>query len=299
MIGKVLKCGMTLFGSRKLTQSFSDLIRPKLSNIDDVRSIIGNAFPKKILELDSSTQAYLENEVLRRGDDGLLEHIIDYSEQQSKRDKRLFGVHALAVGVQYRRLFKLIGRCGTARANAEQIYKTYGSPTARRRLEEDAGKYAGLDRDWKVLVWISAPDMRLKAAGVLVNDGHRVTRLVDLDGAGSKRGQEIYEAHRALWAISVFTHPSVTREQRAVVLARLGESLGGIKWDNLSEQPSVARLAAANAGKILKLPRQDEDNLALEAEGIAARGGGGTYNDLVRQVHQIAEARLPKNDEVP
>lgn len=298
MIGKSLEMWHDSVWLKKAEQEFSDVIKSKSSNIDEARNLISAVNSKKVAELDRSTREYMENEVLRRGDDGLLEHLIDYSEQRTRQDKRLFGVYSLTGGVLYRRLFKLIGR-STARANAGRIYETHGSPAARRQLEEDAGKYAGLDHDWKVLVWIPAPDMRLKAAEVLVDDGHRVSRLVDLDSTGSNRGREIYEAHKALWAISVFVHPTVSHEQRAVVLARLGESLGGIKWDNLREQPSVARLAAANAGKLLKLPREDEDDLALETEGIAARAGGDTYQHLVRQVQQIAEARTQKNDEIP
>lgn len=297
MIGKSLEMWHDSIWLRQAHSDMPDVIG-RVSDIDRARALIENSNPEKLKELDEGARGHLESEVLRRGDDGLLEHIIDYSEPKVRTNKRLYGVHSLASGVMYRSLFKLIGHCHNARANAHQIYKTFGSPGGRRRLEEEAGRYAGLDHDWKVLVWIPSPDMRLKAAQVLVDDGHKVAKLVDLDSAGSNRGREIYESHKALWAISVFVHPSVTREQRAVVLARIGEALGGVTWDNLKEHPPVARIAAANVGRALKLPRADEENLALEIAGIAARGGGATYKDLVRQVHSIAEARLSTTEGV-
>jgi hypothetical protein len=298
MIGKSLEMWHDAIWLRQAQEDFPEIVG-RGSDIDKVRSLIASKKPEAASILDFSTREYLESEALRRGDDGLLERIFDYSEGQSKSNKRLFGVYSLTSGVLYRRLFKLVGCCHNARANAHQIYKAHGSPDARRRLEEGAGKYAGLDHDWKVLVWIPAPDMRLKAAEVLVDDGHKVSKLVDLDSAGSNRGREIYESHKALWAVSVFVHPSVSREQRAVVLARIGERLGGIRWDNLREHPSVARLAAANVGKELQLPRADEEELALEIEGIAARGGGGTYKDLIRQVRDIAKDRFGQVDGAP
>jgi HD superfamily phosphohydrolase len=266
------------------------------SDLDRLRDQIEKSSRDTLRDIDVSTRNRMEEELLRRGDDGLLEHLLDFSKEGAKTDKRLFGVQSLTAGLLYRQLFKLIGHCRSARSNAEQIYKTHGSPADRRRLEEDAGRYAGLDHDWKVLVWIPAPGMRLKAAEVLVDDGHKVSRLVDLDSTRTNRGREIYESHKALWGVSVFVHPSVPPDQRSVLLARLGERLGGITWDNCREQPSVVRLAVANVGKRRQLPRAEEDELVREVEGLAARGGGRTYQDLIQQVNEIAEARLPKSD---
>jgi HD superfamily phosphohydrolase len=291
MVGKGLEMWHDAMWIEEAKRAYPNIVNQSLSDIDAVRTIVHESNGPKPEELDSIVRSRIETEVLRRGDDGLLEHLLDFSERSARQDKRLFGVQTLAGGLLYRRLFKLVGRCRSARSNASQIYAIHGSPDSRRKLEEDAGKYAGLDNDWKVLVWIPAPEMRLKAAEVLVDDGHKVTRLVDLDSTGPNRGREIYESHKALWAVTVFVHPTVTTEQRDVVLARLGQKLGGIKWDNLAAQPSVARLAAANVGRAKRLPRHDEEVLALEADGIAARGGGGTYQELVRQVAQIADAR--------
>lgn len=294
MVGKALEMWHDAIWIEEAKRTCQDIVAPAVSNIDEARELVRRSASPKAVEIDSAARNHVETEVLRRGDDGLLEHLLDFSEKLARHDKRIFGVQTLASGVLYRRLFKLIGRCRSARPNAEQIYRLHGSPAGRRQLEEDAGKYAGLDHDWKVLVWIPAPEMRLKAAEVLVDDGDKVTRLVDLDSTGPNRGREIYESHKALWAITVFVHPTVSAEQRDVMLARLAQKLGGIRWDNLRQQPSVARLAAANVGGQKKLSRQDEEVLAREAEGIAARGGGATYQDLVRQVTQIAEAHSGK-----
>jgi HD superfamily phosphohydrolase len=298
MVGKSLEMWHDAIWLEEATRKCPEILKKPVSDIDEARKLVEQSDPQKLNGIDAAVSERVETEVLRRGDEGLLEHLLDFAEKQARQNKRLFGVQSLTTGLLYRRLFKLTGRCRSARSNAGQIYEAHGSPASRRRLEQDAGKYAGLDHDWKVLVWIPAPEMRLKAAEVLVDDGNKVCRLVDLDSAGPNRGREIYDSHKALWAISVFVHPSVSAEQRAVVLARLGDKLGGIRWDNLQEQPSISRLAAANVGRARKLSRHDEDVLAQEAEGIAARRGGKTYQDLVRQVSQVADARFPKSGKI-
>lgn len=294
MVGKALEMWHDALWLEEAERLCPGVLPAAQSDIDEARQLVQQADSKKPTEISAAAQGRVETEVLRRGDDGLLEHLLDFTEKTGRQDKRLSGVQSLASGVLYRRLFKPIGRCRGARSNAKQIYELFGSPDARRQLEQEAGRYAGLDNDWKVLVWIPAPEMRLKAAEVLVDDGQKVSRLVDLDGAGQNRGREIYESHKALWAVTVFVHPTVPAEQRQVLLARLGQKLGGISWDNFREQPSVARLAAAHVGRSRRLSREHEETLALEVAGIAARSGKETYQDLVRQVGQLADIRWPK-----
>lgn len=298
MVGKALEMWNDATWIQEAASKCPKLVKLPVADIDELRSVINKGDPSKLAEIDSATRTRLETELLRRGDDGLIEHLLYCAEDGASQDSRLAGVVSLTSGLLYRRLFKPIGRCRSARSNAEVIYRTHGSPSARRRLERDAAKYAGLDHAWKVLVWIPAPSMRLKAAEVLVDDGNKVCPLVELDSVGPNRGREIYESHKALWAISVFVHPTVSSEQRAVLLARLGERLGGIKWDNLREQPSLARLAAARVGAVRKLPRLDEDRLAAEAAGISARGAGESFEDLIREVETYAEAIWPRSQKV-
>ena len=299
MVGKAIEMWHDVMWIQEAARTCPKIVKPPIADIDDLRKSIMESDPSMVTIIDLATRDRVESDLLRRGDDGLLEHLLYYAEEHAQQDKRLSAILSLTRGLLYRRLFKLIGRCRSARSNADVIYDTHGSPTERRQLERDASQYAGLDNSWKVLVWIPAPEMRLKAAEVLVDDGNKVSPLVDLDSAGANRGREIYESHKALWGITVFVHPSVSNEQRTVLLARLSEKLGGVQWDNLREQPSVTRLAAAKVGEQRKLPRVDEDKLALEAEGLAARSGGKTFQDLVRMVDQVADSRWPKGEKAP
>lgn len=298
MVGKALEMWRDAIWIQEAARTCPQIVKLPVAEIDDLREEIMESDPSMVTTIDEATRDCLEAELLRRGDDGLLEHLLYYAEESASQDKRFVAVQSLTGGLLYRRLFKLAGNCRSARSNAKDIYKDYGSPSARRQLERGASKYAGLDHAWKVLVWLPAPEMRMKAAEVLVDDGYTVCPLFELDRVGANRGREIYESHKALWSISVFVHPSVSDEQRTVMLARLAEKLGGVKWDNLREQPLVARLAAAKVGAERKLPRADEDMLAREAEGLAARKGGETFQDLVREVDQVAEARWPKGEKV-
>ncbi len=296
MVGKALEMWSDATWIAEALKIHPDLVKASVADIDETRRAITGSAPSTVADIDRATRDRLEAELLRHGDDGLLEHLLYSAEKESSTDKRLAGVVSLTTGLLYRKLFKRSGLCRSARPNAARIYKTHGSPAARRRLEREAAKYAGLDHSWQVLVWIPDPDMRLKAAEVLVDDARTVCPLVDLDNVGSNRGREIYESHKALWAVSVFVHPSVSPERRSVLLGRLSERIGGIKWDNLKDQPSVTRLAAYRVGAERKLARVDENMLAEQAEGLAARKGGATFEDLVRELHQVAEMRWSKGE---
>jgi hypothetical protein len=134
-------------------------------------------------------------------------------------------VATLAADLRDRRLFKKAAQVKGARA-AKELYEKYSSPAVRRRLEHDAAEYAEIVEDWKVVLWLPNPDMRLKQAEVLVDHGGGVARLVDY----SQRGKEIYDDHKALWSVWVFVHPDVRPEARKWVLASLSEAMQ-LRWD--------------------------------------------------------------------
>ena len=98
------------------------------------------------------------------------------------------------------------------------------------------------------MLWIPDPEMRLKLAELLVDDGQGIAQFRDTVALGS----EIYEAHKALWTVSVFVHPTATVSQTQAALAKLGKEMG-ISWDayrdRLGPNPDVApeHLAAVKA----------------------------------------------------
>jgi hypothetical protein len=87
--------------------------------------------------------------------------------------------------------------------------------------------------------------MRLKLAEMLVDHGQGIAKFVDY----SPQGSEIYNAHKALWTVSLYGHPRLTETQRRAALVRLAP-LMGVCWDRyldrLGPEPSewTTRLAA-------------------------------------------------------
>ena len=188
----------------------------------------------------------MESQVLRWGDDGLLEYLLDEAGRHPEND-RWEGLARIASDLQRRKLFKPIGTY-SRRAMASSLYMDFGSREARAAVEEDAATYAGAELGWMVALWIPDPAMRFKAAEVLVDDGGE-TEIVDLeawDGERGHRGSEIIESHHGLWAVRVYADSSLTDEQRDVVLDRLQSKLGINGWNG--SHRTRAELAAERVG---------------------------------------------------
>ena len=233
------------------------------------------------LESESGSDAAIgaiESQMLRRGDDGLLEHLLDEAEQRPE-DSRWRGIGEIASQLQSRRLFKLAG-VYRRRAKATDLYKAHGTPAARAELERDAARYAGAEHGWMVAVWIPDPNMRFKPAGVLVDDGNE-TEIVDLaawDLENGRRGSEIIESHLGLWAVRVYVDSRLSKEQRAVVLARLQAKLGINGWDG--ESRTLARIAAERVCAEKQLPATALTELTESAEPLST--SHQTFEDLVQ-----------------
>jgi HD superfamily phosphohydrolase len=175
----------------------------------------------------------LEQLLLTHGDEGVLERLVDASgtggfETAAKLARMLLD----------RNLFKPAANAMRPAA-AAGLYEKFGSLPERRRLEEAACEHAGIKEDWHLVLWVPDPDMRLKLAELLVDDGNGIAQFKDVVPHGS----EIYEAHKELWTVSVFTHPTVTIGQRRAALAKLATMLG-ISWDtygaDLGPDPDLA-----------------------------------------------------------
>ena len=100
----------------------------------------------------------IERQVLRRGDDGLLEHMLDKAEDHPD-DRQWQGVAQIVSQIQRRRLFKRIGSYAN-RAMANNLYKSFKTAEARAEAERDAADFAGVESDWMVALWVPDPEMR-------------------------------------------------------------------------------------------------------------------------------------------
>lgn len=236
---------------------------------------------------EDAAQALMEEQMLLRSDDGLLEYLIDEAGDHPD-DGRWRGILRLATQLQQRRLFKPIGSC-TDRRLASEIYARFKSPEARRQLEEDAADYAGAEHGWMVAVWVPDPRMRFKPAEVLVEDGTGTTilPLSEWDKGNGSRGQEILQSHVDLWAIRAFADARLTSEQREVVLARLAQGLGINSWDH--RQRSLARIAAERVAYEQQLPINRLEELVVAAEALANEQP--TFADLVEALVSLTEER--------
>jgi HD superfamily phosphohydrolase len=211
----------------------------------------------------------LEKVFLEHGDDGVLEHVAvpETSEFEDASE--------LAAMLLDRTLYKPAAEAMRPAA-IDGLFKEFGSSQQRRLLEQAAAAHAELEHDWHVVLWIPDPDMRLKLAELLVDDGKGITQFKDT----STRGSDIYAAHKELWTISVFVHPRVTLSQTRAILAKLANKMG-VSWDmyrkELGPDPDVAPQHLA-AVKACDMKHADERvgelvKRASSPEKLAARGG--------------------------
>jgi HD superfamily phosphohydrolase len=210
-----------------------------------------------------------------RGDDGLLEYLRELplaarSDQVRHRDtKRRAAVSNLAAAVETRTLYKRIARQSHVRKDRLEFFEEHGYPDARRRLERRAAEFAEIEPAWHILVWLPRPDMRLKVAGVLVDDGHEIRNFGAREEEGQGRGTDIYEAHRNLWAVSVYAHDELARDQhnRELVLVSLAADMD-LLLGGLDEQLGPAPYEWPDRMAI-KMLEEEVDGIFVEVESSA------------------------------
>lgn len=258
---------------------------------------------KAVAALDNEVRQRLDDEFVRRSDDGLLEYLQDVGDISA--DDRMVAVAALARAVQERRLYKMIGRTPIATVSVADLkHKKFGSATKRRQLERDAARYAGLDDGWKVVLWLPAPSMKLKVAGVLADDGSQVAELAKL----SEQGGEIVKQHQNLWAISVYIDPEVAPGAGApdgdriaeVLLAFMGAALDVpfTRWDGRPAR-SPGQLAADRVSDRGGLSRQQATRLQRDFLAAAKTDAGTTFQHLLRSTWRQARLLKPSMDAKP
>jgi HD superfamily phosphohydrolase len=231
----------------------------------------------------SRTSKRIQQRILLHGDDGLLEHLRDWTQQRqavptaTANPERLEALGRLVDGLLHRDLFSLAGRSSTQQASAESIYRLHREAANRRALEEDAAAFAGIADPWKLCLWLPPPSPRLKSAEVLVFDGSEVVEFYRSEQYKAKRGEDIYEAHGRLWAVSLYIHRSVPQAQARRALVRLAQRME-VRWDR--EVDSLGRqvlqwpdrLAAMEVCDARGLGRRENELLALAREQKVARG---------------------------
>jgi len=250
-------------------------------------------------------QRRLEDEVLAHGDDGLLEHIAslangppadgpcgpliaDLRRQAARLGEALLDRELLVIG----------GRVGVDDAPAEQLYRVFGEIEPRTAAQEEAQRFAEIGRDPRVLIWLPDPEMRLKLARVLVDNGEHVNEFQAFEEARGGRGADIYRAHRRLWSLWVFCDRSLTSEEREAALVYLAWKFG-VAWERLSDKygPQTANWVVRHGlSRVLHAHPMHPTitRLVPLADEVAARGPGlPTISDVVtalRQIPQVAEA---------
>jgi HD superfamily phosphohydrolase len=297
MVGKLLEMWRDSLWNDLANRELGRKDKEFESDLNDYRRRITIRHQKPELpnKVDALVTSEVEDRMLRHGDDGLLEYILEANAgAAATKDRRKFAVHALAEALLNRRLFKLIGRCSD-RTLSKELFERFGAAAHLRecrQIEEEVSSFVGLQHRWHVLLWIPSPKMRLKAADVLVDDGSTVAVLQHRDRIGENRGREIYDAHESLWSIGVYAHPDVAQNSELChqVLAWLSVRLGGIQWEGLSEQPSLSKLAAREVGRQRKLTVAEVERLASTAQDIAAHGPEQeSFAALVSRVQAASE----------
>lgn len=244
-------------------------------------------------QVSANARSRLEATLLRHGDDGLLEYLRDEGESRHT-DSRWAGIRDLAEALLDRRLFKPVARMSD-RSHAKRLWTDYGkNPDERRQVEQVAAAFAGIKPAWYAVMWIPPERMRLKPALVLVDDDNLIDTMLNRERSprGQRRGNDIYEAHRDLWALEVFVHPDVRQDQLAVdaLLSAIAEQLHLKGWDDATALVRTAVVVREQALVELDIGRAQEEELKALVpsfyDGSSSLRVGSTLTE------QIDELRL-------
>jgi HD superfamily phosphohydrolase len=134
----------------------------------------------------------------------------------------------LADRIAFRDLYKIayMGVYDDLTDRVDELSSVYRNPDARLEIENELARMAGL-RPGHVLVHVPPARMLLKLAEVRVLT-HRggVTTLDKWDERHSRRAGALNNAHRSLWRITAYVHPSASVRQRKLIRSA-GEEVFG------------------------------------------------------------------------
>lgn len=278
---------------------------PSHSSRDDVGQIRADVIARfgdaRAATIEDRVQRQMESELRTRGDDGFLEWLRDWSAGPASRTRRREAVHTLTSDLLDRKLFKPVAHLKDVAPGPEKTYERFRTTDARRGLEQGAARFAEVRPAWHIATWIPEPKMRLKIAEVLVDTGSGIRRFVDQQSEGDRRGADIYDAHRRLWAVSVFCHKAVAVNEDAVdaVLAYIAAELEvGIErlelppWAAPWQAPDVlaARRALRKVDAQEIAPREDKQIEELFKMVEVQRQGRDAGATITRREIEFDEA---------
>ena len=141
-----------------------------------------------------------------------------------------------------------------------------------------------------MVVWLPNPDMRLKVARVLVDDGENVAPLERVSPAGD----HIVQQHHDLWAVSVYADPEVADDphvaEAALISLKTDMDIGLVTRDGERVQTRAEALVNLIGNRV---GMNDDDRAELrllvneEFQAVAA-GGRPTFRQMARAVWSIA-----------
>ncbi len=300
MIGKMLEMWADAEWTDAALARFPDLGTEALGglaeDIDALRRAVRVRAPEAVNEVEAGVRGVLEREFTSRSDDGLLEQLSLSNQTADSRRRR--GVGAIATAILDRRLYKLVGRAEGElnRAASEGVFHRWGAPSARRRLEQDAARFAGVTPRWHVLLWIPNPSMKLKVADVLVKANDWIGPLSKHESSGN----QIVEKHMQLWAVSVYVPPEVAHDPAMTdpIVSFLGARMGlEMASGDGRIIPRPQQLAARRVSEHLQLagPRRVE----FEEMVVAAKASEVTFDNLLAQSWQVATSLGLTSDSLP
>lgn len=261
----------------------ADWVRLRVSEFIVAQGGTGDDTLAGLARYDERARERMEKLFTFFGDDGLLEHLIwQWTEVAEPPNERVCGILELANRVRYREGFKVVGHTvgEGAKREASQKYSKFGNAGARRRLERYAARVAGVDPAWQVVIWLPSPEMRLKVAEVLVDDGESVYEL----GVHDRDAKQIVERHMHLWAMRLYA-PTHIRDNK-----RVGDVLRGCILEKTGIQMSDSRgdrarplneLAAQRVGDLV--PLNTAQIMELSRKQTAAKSDNWTFRDGLHQ----------------
>ena len=248
----------------------------------------------------------LERELLAHGDDGLLEHMAALTDQPPQQglvspllEELLAQAQRLGRALLDRELFVVGGHVGIDDAPAAKLYEDFGSIAQRTNAQDEAQRFAEVGREPRILIWLPDPEMRLKLARVLVDNGEHINEFQAYEEARGSRGVDIYAAHRRLWSLWVFCDRRMSPASRETAMAYLAGRFG-VAWERMRDVYGFHPgdwTVRNGLSRLLELPPQDPtiNELIPHAEQAAARGPEfQTIRDLVvllGEIPAVAEAR--------
>ncbi|HEX3851699.1 MAG TPA: HD domain-containing protein [Polyangiaceae bacterium] len=169
-----------------------------------------------------------------------------------------------------RALYKIayLGVADDFGVRCDDVLAKWGAPEQRTQLEDLLAGLAGVDTG-QVLVHLPPRKMAEKDAEVLVETTDKaIVKLSEWDKSHSGRVAALNDAHRRLWRVAVYAHPSLDDDQLRLIRAAAERELGVPsryvdEWPDRYLELVFDRLAQAKGW-------QPEDRAALAGKALAA-----------------------------